>query len=185
VVKVRDISISHAKDILQYARHVLVIGCSGGGKTTLALNLAKRYKLPYQSLDGHVRWNPGWQRRDKREQRHIIQELVRQDRWIQDGTGSSTADIRFPKADLIIWVRMPRWRCFWGLGKRLLFTCGRTRAGMPDHCPEKLPDREFLSYIWNFEKQTAPFSRQRTINPAPNIPVVTILNWKAAIGLQS
>jgi hypothetical protein len=56
---------------------------------------------------------------------------------------------------------------------------------MPDPCPGKPPDREFSSYIWNFEKQTAPFLKQRTINVGPNIPVVTILNWRAAIDLQS
>ena len=67
VVKVRDISISHAKDILQYARHVLVIGCSGGGKTTLALNLAKRYKLQEEAEEEaweeameEEQWEPPW-----------------------------------------------------------------------------------------------------------------------------
>ena len=72
-----------------------------------------------------------------------------------------------------------------GASERDFSKCGHTRAGMPDHCPEKPPDREFSFYIWNFEKQTAPFLKQRIINPAPNIPVVTILNWKAAIDLQS
>ena len=38
---------------------------------------------------------------------------------------------RFPKADLIIWVRMPRWRYFWGLGKRLFLPVdARAPAGL-------------------------------------------------------
>jgi hypothetical protein len=32
---------------------------------------------------------------------------------------------------------------FLGSGKEAVFTCGRTRTGRPDHCPEKPPDREF------------------------------------------
>ena len=68
-----------------------------GGETTLALTLAKRYNLPDQSLDGRARWNSGWQRRDKAEHKKIVKEMVSQDRWIQYGTGSSTADIGFQK----------------------------------------------------------------------------------------
>ena len=36
-------------------RHVILSGCSGGGKTTLALRIADRFGLAYQSLDRDVR----------------------------------------------------------------------------------------------------------------------------------
>lgn len=65
------------------ARHVrvcdriLVIGCSGGGKSTLSRKLAAKFGLAYQSLDRDVRWLPGWVERDKPEQRRITTDLVR------------------------------------------------------------------------------------------------------------
>lgn len=74
-----------------------LLAVHGGGETTLALTLAKRYNFPDQSLDGRARWNSGWQRRDKAEHKKIVKEMVTQDRWIQYGTGSSTADIGFQK----------------------------------------------------------------------------------------
>ena len=49
------ISAECAAERLRGARRVLVVGCSGGGKTTLALRIADRFGLAYQSLDRDVR----------------------------------------------------------------------------------------------------------------------------------
>lgn len=43
-----------------------------------------------------------------------------------------------------------------GLAKRVARYYGVVRPAMALGCPEPLPDRAFLSYIWNFEKKFAP-----------------------------
>lgn len=50
------VSLRDAREILPDAQRVLVIGCSGGGKTTLSLDIAKTYiwRFERQSAPGFV-----------------------------------------------------------------------------------------------------------------------------------
>ena len=90
--------VSHlqAAELLKEADRILVIGCSGGGKTTLSVEIATKRGLEYQSIDRDVRWLPGWTERDKEEQRGMIIKLVEREHWIMDGSGASTFDLRLP-----------------------------------------------------------------------------------------
>ena len=160
--------------MLAGAERVLVVGCSGGGKTTLALKIAERFDLIYQSLDRDVRWLPGWRERDKSEQREIISDLVAQDRWVMDGSGPSTFDIRVPRADLIVWVRVSRIVALYGVWCRVLRNFGKVRIAMAEGCPEPMPDRTFLSYIWNFERDTSPRFVQQIDKFGAEVPVVVL-----------
>ncbi len=118
-----------------------------------------------------MRWLPGWIERDKNEQRQILSELVQRERWVMDGTGASTFDIRLPRTDLVLWVRVPRRVALLGLATRVLKNYGKTRPDMAAGCAEMLPDNEFLNYIWNFEKRTAPKVIDAIHRYGPDIPV--------------
>ena len=59
--------LKQAAEHIRRARRILVVGCSGGGKSTLSLKIAKRFGLPYISLDRDVFWLPGWVARDRAE----------------------------------------------------------------------------------------------------------------------
>lgn len=168
------VSISEAADVLKSAERVLVVGCSGGGKTTLSVRLAEHFSLVYQSLDRDVRWLPNWVVRDAGEQRAIFQRLVAEERWVMDGSGPSTLDLRLPRADLVIFVRVPRGVALWGLFKRVAKHYGTVRPEMAEGCAEPLPDWEFLSYIWNFEKNSAPRIEREIDQHGPDVPVVTV-----------
>jgi len=184
------ITYQKAADELKAANRILVIGCSGGGKTTLATKLAETLDMEYQSIDRDVRWLPNWTQRDRKQQRAILQALVSRDRWIMDGSGASTFDIRLPRADLILWVRVSRFTALKGLTLRVLRTLGTVRPEMADGCPEKLPDIEFLSYIWNFERKHAPLFIVNIDKYGSDIPVVVlkshteIANMMSAAGLN-
>ena len=52
--------IEEALPILGRADRILVIGCSGGGKSTLSRGLSSRLDLPYVSFDRDFFWLPGW-----------------------------------------------------------------------------------------------------------------------------
>ena len=130
--------------------------------------------MEYLSLDRDVLWLPGWRERDRSEQRAIISRLVKKDRWVFDGSGASTFDLRLPRTDLIIWVRVPRYVALFGLSRRILSNYRKVRPLMPEGCPEKFPDREFLSYIWNFEKRYAPRLVKSIDLYGPTIPVAML-----------
>ncbi len=170
----RNISIPHAANVLRAAKRVLVVGCSGGGKSTLSLKISERYDLEYLSYDRDVRWLPGWRVRDREEQRLIVSDLVKRDRWVMDGTTVSTFDLRLPRADLLIWVRVPRRVALAGVARRVVASYGRVRIDMADGCPEQLPDREFLAFIWTFETRAAPRIARGIDRYGPILPVVTL-----------
>ncbi|MGL4198632.1 MAG: AAA family ATPase [Allorhizobium sp.] len=167
-------SIEDAAPLLRHARRICVIGSSGSGKSTLSQTLAARLNLTYVSLDRDVRWLPGWQERARDEQRELLRQFAAGEAWVIDGSGSSSFDLRLPRTDLVIWLRLPRWRCLFGVAKRVARYKGTVRPDMAEGCPEPFPDREFLSYIWNFERRYAPWIIQEIDRHGPQVPVVTL-----------
>ncbi|MCJ9754214.1 AAA family ATPase [Neorhizobium sp. BETTINA12A] len=152
---IRYVGIAEAADKVSNADRILVIGCSGGGKSTLAQKVAGRFELNYISIDRDVLWLPGWVQRDKPGQHRLIVELAAGERWIMDGTNTSTFDIRVPRSDLVIWVRMPRWLCVWGILSRWMRNRGGTRPEMAPGCLEKI-DLDFFRFVWTWEKVYGP-----------------------------
>ncbi|QPB24495.1 AAA family ATPase [Rhizobium sp. 007] len=170
----RYVALSEAAAKLARANRVLVIGCSGGGKTTFSQKIANSFNLEFQSLDRDVRWLPGWKERDRQEQRTLIAEMTRRSRWVMDGSGASSFDLRLAHTDLVLWVRVPRRVALFGLARRVGRFYGSVRPAMAPGCPERLPNREFLSYIWNFEKKYAPIFIQSIDRHGPNVPVAVL-----------
>lgn len=152
---IRYVGIVEAAGKIRGADRILVIGCSGGGKSTLSQKIARRFGLAYISIDRDVLWLPGWVQRERQEQHRLLAELAAGERWIMDGTNTSTFDIRVPRADLVIWVRMPRWLCVWGILSRWITNRGRTRPEMAPGCPEKM-EWQFFRFVWTWEKVYGP-----------------------------
>lgn len=135
-------------------RRVMVIGCSGAGKTTLACRLAERLSLPLVHLDSHY-WRPGWQMPSTDEWRLQVMALVAASSWIMDGNYPDTYDIRMPRADTLIWLDYPRATCVRRVLWRTISSYGRTRAELPAGCPERF-DPAFLRYVWDFRAKQRP-----------------------------
>ncbi len=152
---IRYIEIAEAAEKVRHADRILVIGCSGGGKSTLSQRIARRFGLTYVSIDRDVLWLPGWVQRGKPEQNRLLVAFSAGERWIMDGTNTSTFDIRVPRSDLVIWVRMPRWLCIWGILSRWITNRGGTRPEMAPGCPEKI-DLDFIRFVWTWEKVYGP-----------------------------
>lgn len=159
---------------LRASCRICVIGSSGAGKSTYSQCLASSLNLTYVSLDKDVRWLPGWQERSRQEQRERLRDLAAGEAWVIDGSGSSSFDIRLPRTDLIIWLRLSRWKCLLGVAKRVGRYKGTVRPDMAEGCPEPLPDRDFLSYIWNFEHRFAPRIIDEIDRHGPSVPVITL-----------
>ena len=167
------VSLTQGADLLAGSSRVSVIGCSGGGKSTLSQVLAHRLNAAYLCMDREFFWLPGWVVRPRDEQRALMAEAVKQERWIMDGTNPSGFDIRLPRSDMVIWVRMPRLLCLMGVLRRWWTYRGQTRPEMAPGCPEKI-DAEFVRYIWNFEKCHAPIIIDNINAYGCDIPVLEL-----------
>ena len=135
-------------------QRVLVIGCSGTGKSTFALALGARTGLPVVHID-QLFWLPGWVIAPNDEYRARLDDVLARQRWIIDGMNTSTFDRRVPRADTIIWLQRSRLACCWRVGRRVLSSFGQVRPDMAPGCPEKF-DWEFMKYIWSFPSKYQP-----------------------------
>jgi adenylate kinase family enzyme len=133
---------------------VLVIGCAGSGKTTVARELAKITGLPLVHLDRHY-WRPNWTEPDKAIWSAEIASLVAKPCWIMDGDYSGTFAARFSRADTVVFLDMPTVLCLWRVLCRTLRHIGRTRDDMAEGCSERI-DWPFLKYIYSYRRNRRP-----------------------------
>lgn len=127
---------------------VMVTGCCGAGKSTLARRLATHLDLPLTHLDQEY-WRPGWVRPERQQWQARVAELVTAPQWVHDGNYDSTLPLRLPHADLVVFVDLARWRCLWRIAKRRLL---RNRADRLEGCAERV-SRQLVRYVWRFPKQ--------------------------------
>lgn len=172
--------IEDAARLLGQASRVLVVGSSGAGKTTLARHVAQHLEAEYFSIDRDVRWLPNWTQRDPTEQHRIVIDIIARDRWVLDGSNPSTFNVRLPRTDIVIWMRLPRWACLAGIARRVTRNYGRVRPDMADGCPEPLPNLEFLTYIWTFEQRHAPLFERNFDLYGAEVPIFQVKSRREA-----
>ena len=131
--------------------NIMVLGCSGGGKSTTATKLGEVFGLRVIHLD-LILWKSGWVRRDDDEIALLAHEAFAEGGWVSDGNHSNAKfDERVKRADMLVWVDMPRWRCLVNIVKRVWKYRGKSRPSMTEGCPERL-NWEFILWVWNFNK---------------------------------
>ena len=134
---------------------IAIIGNCGSGKSILATKLHKILNIPVYHLDQYC-WNPGWQKVDRVlfEKKH--QEICDKDEWIIDGIARRVFEYRVQRADIVIFLDIPTWRCLYRILKRA-FTCfGKVRDSSAAECFESFPSFEFLKFIVMFNKNRKP-----------------------------
>ena len=129
---------------------ILIIGCSGSGKSRLARELKEKLGLPLIHLD-QLWHKEGWRHITREEFDSRLAMAMNMDRWIIDGNYSRTIPQRLPKCDTIIYLDFERWECLLGVAQRILTYRGKVRPDMAEGCPERF-DWEFIKFIWNFNK---------------------------------
>ncbi len=136
-------------------RRILIVGNSGGGKSTLARRLGETLLLPVIHLDV-LFWKPGWVEIGDDLFREEVARVIQAPAWICDGNFTGTWDIRMPAADTIVWLQQPRWLCLARAILRVVTYRGRrNRPDMAAGCDEKF-DPKFYRYIWTYDAKVAP-----------------------------
>ncbi|WP_288426997.1 AAA family ATPase [uncultured Agrobacterium sp.] len=171
---------AEAARLIDKASRVMVVGSSGSGKTTISRKIATHLGADYFSIDRDVRWLPNWTQREKAEQHRIINDIIVGDRWVLDGSNPSTFNVRLPRTDIVIWMRLPRWTCLAGIARRVARNYGRVRADMADGCREPFPDMEFLTYVWTFEQRHAPIFIRNFDLCGPEVPIFQVKSREEA-----
>ncbi|HEY1448514.1 MAG TPA: hypothetical protein VGF33_08250, partial [Caulobacteraceae bacterium] len=151
---------------------IAIVGCSGGGKSTLARTMGDRLGLPVVHLDT-LFWKPGWTESNLEEFRPKVEAAAGEARWIIEGNFTSASGLRFRRADTIVWIELPTWLCLWRALARMLLSFGHARADLSPGCPEKF-DLAFYRYILSWNRVTRPKMARALAEFAPQARLVRL-----------
>ena len=129
-------------------KRIMVIGCCGAGKSTFSRTLNSITELELIHLDQYY-WKPNWEETKSVEWDKIVKGLANKPNWIIDGNYGGTMDIRIKRADTIIYLDYPTWKCLWRVTTRTVKNLGKRRFDMPSDCKERF-DLNFFHYVATF-----------------------------------
>lgn len=152
---------------------ILIIGCGGAGKSTLARQLGEKLDIPVVHLD-KIFWKPGWVERSDEEFDELLDRELKKPKWIMDGNFNRTIPHRMGRCDTIIYLDFGRFACLRGVFKRVLTNYGKVRPDMGEGCPERF-DFDFLKWIWNFNKNKRE-SYYRLLNEVEGVETIVLKN---------
>ncbi|MGC1435253.1 MAG: hypothetical protein WA847_05110 [Terriglobales bacterium] len=145
---------------------IVILGCAGSGKTTLARRLGKLTGAPVISLDDI--WQPHWEEQDVPTFRTLIKKAHAGDAWISDGNFAvASFDIRLPRASLVIWLERWKLYCAWRAITRVFKRGEAHRIG-------KLV--EVLAFIRQFDRVNRPRIEALRVSHGRDVPVRRLTN---------
>ncbi len=126
---------------------IMIVGYSCSGKFTLTEMLASKYKIACLHLD-QVQFLPGWVVRNAEEKNKILNDFLNNNvAWVMDGNYFSLSyERRVEEADLVVVLKVNRFKCLWRAVRRYLEYHNQSRPSMAEECEEKL-DLEFVKWI--------------------------------------
>jgi adenylate kinase family enzyme len=127
------------------SQRIAIIGLPGSGKSTFASKLGRILNIPVHHLDRHM-FEPDGKKRDKQEFIEVQKAMLNEEAWVVEGCSFSTLEMRFAKADVLIYFHFSCSLCFLRLFKRV-FNYKQEFGGL------RAVTWEILKYTWNFDKE--------------------------------
>lgn len=128
-------------------KKIIIIGCSGAGKSTFSRKLQKATGIELFCLDA-IYWNKDSSHITREEMKDKQKEILKKDSFIIDGNFRNTLEMRISQADLIFLFDLPMEICIEGAKNR--------KFGRPE-MPCELPvNEEFIDFIKNFNADVKP-----------------------------
>lgn len=160
---------------------ILVIGCSGAGKSTFARRLRDSTGLPLYYLDRL--WHKADRTHITREEfDRVLAEWLARPAWIIDGNYNRTLPMRLAACDTVFFLDYPTEVCLDAITHRV----GQVREDMP--WVEETLDPEFYQWVSNFARDERPLILSALAGCAHSPEVITFHSraeadaWLAAFG---
>ena len=135
-------------------KRVLLVGCGGAGKSTMARAMGERFSLPVVHLD-RLWWLPGWEHISREEFDEKLSIELKKPEWIIEGNYSRTFAMRLKSADFCILLDLDTAACLKSAYARWETYRGRSRPDMTEGCEERV-DPEFEQWILDFKRDVFP-----------------------------
>ena len=156
-------------------QRVLVAGGSGSGKTTLAVAVGRVLDLPHVEVDALFH-GPGWVPRPTFVA--DVERLVAAERWVTEWQYAAVRDLLADRADLLVWLDLPRARVLRQVVRRTVVR--RLRRQELWNGNREAPLRTFVTdpehvvrWAWATHGDTAP-RVQALRERRPELPVVRL-----------
>ncbi|PIS00324.1 MAG: hypothetical protein COT84_08225 [Chlamydiae bacterium CG10_big_fil_rev_8_21_14_0_10_35_9] len=130
---------------------ILVFGVPGSGKTHLANKISKTFDLPIFHIDKHF-FEKGWVERDPELFLKDVRSFLKKDRWVIDGNGMRTLEMRYKEADIVIYCRLPKLTCLYRVLYRWVSTLNRSKEDGPEGSTNSI-SWKLIKYLWNFTEK--------------------------------
>ncbi len=98
-------------------KKINVIGTTGSGKSQFSVRLAKTLNFRYIEMD-RVYWKPNWSEPTTEEFLNSLENELCYESWVLDGNYSRTNDLKWSKADTVIWLNYSYIRTLYQILKR-------------------------------------------------------------------
>ncbi len=145
---------------------IVILGCAGSGKTTLARRIGDLTGAPVVCLDAI--WQSGWDEKNVPAFRQIVRQAHAGESWISDGNFAvATFDIRLPRATQIVWLERSKLFCLWNAVARVF------KRGEP-HRMAGLG--KALNFIWDFDRVNRPRIESLRMAYGPQVSVRHLAN---------
>lgn len=130
-------------------KRIMIIGCSGSGKSTFSRELQKKTCLPLFHLD-MLFWNKDKTHVSREVFDEHLNEILKRESWIIDGNYSRTLEMRLKACDTVFLLDFPVDTCLDGANARI----GKQRDDIP--WVEQELDEEFKRWITEFPQKELP-----------------------------
>jgi adenylate kinase family enzyme len=130
-------------------KKIIVLGCSGSGKSTFAIKFHEKLGLPLYHLD-NIWWKDDRTHISREEFDEKLDGLTKLDSWIIDGDYSRTYEKRIVACDTIFFLDYSEDVCMDGIAGRV----GQKRPDMP--WTEDELDPELIELVRNYGKENRP-----------------------------